>query len=147
MSGWVKFVKETASSYGIPYREALSVASQFWPSVKMEPKYANKPRVNKRSIMTPAMVEREVDLAKVRKRGTIVPFKGKRTRLDVPDKAKKAVSQLKSLAKLVGKVKPKMERQKMEDFFAQAETGALDARKLRTILKGVKAPMGKYKKF
>lgn len=153
MSGWIKFIKETASSYGIPYKEAMSVASQFWPSVKNEPMYANKPRVskmssaNKRSIMTPAQIEREVELAKMRKRGTIVPFKGKRIRLDVPDKAKKALGKLKSLSKLVGKVKPGLERQKMQDFFAQAEMGALDARKLRTILKGMPAPKGKYKKF
>jgi hypothetical protein len=144
MSGWIKFVRETASSYGIPYKEAMSVSSQFWPQVKNEPKYANKPRVNKRSIMT---LKREVGLSKARKRGTIVPFSGKRTRLDVPDKAEKALGKLKSLAKLVGRVKPKLQRQKMEEFFAQAESGALDSKGLRTILKGVKAPMGRYKKF
>jgi len=84
MSGWVKFVKETAASYGIPYREALSVASQFWQQVKNEPKYANKPRA-RRARKTRAMSM--PSLARARKRGTIVPSRGKRTVFGAPELA------------------------------------------------------------
>lgn len=145
MSGWVRFVRETAASYGIPYREALSVASQFWPQVKNEAKYANKPRAKRVSKAT--MRKQMESMSRARRRGTIVPFKGKRTTFDTEEKAKAAVGKLRSLAKLVGRVKPKLERQKMEEFFSQAERGALSAKKLRTMLKGMPAPRGKYQKF